>query len=113
MKAANVKLNDKLRVYSTGKLVESVVVNIEKYMQQGYIAPLAETGTILVNNVDASCYADIKSHTIANFAMKPLVAWHKLNRLFGIQIDNMEYGVNAYALALNRFSSNFLPFLFD
>ncbi len=115
VKAASVQLHNKLRIYSDKSLqiVDSPVINIEKHVQQGYTAPLAETGTILVNNIDASCYADVNSQLLANMAMKPLILWQKLNHFFGVPSTKIDFGVNAYALALNRFSSTFLPMLFD
>ncbi len=114
VKAAIVKINDKIRVYSSeNKVSESVIVKISKYVKEGFIAPLSDTGTILVNNIDASCYADVNNQLIANIAMKPLVLWHKLNKLIGIPSTKMDYGVNAYASALNRFSLTFLPMIFD
>ena len=36
------------------------------------VSPLTRSGTILVNNVILSCYANVFSHNIANFALVPL-----------------------------------------
>ena len=38
------------------------------------VSPLTRSGTIIVNNVVLSCYANVLSHNVANFALAPLRA---------------------------------------
>lgn len=49
-----------------------VVQSIEFVQQTGVFAPFTMTGTIIVDGVVASCYADVKSHSVAHAAMKPM-----------------------------------------
>lgn len=56
------------------------ILDITDVYKQGLMAPLTEQGTLIVNNVHASCYALAKSHKVAHFALAPYRVYH---RLFG------------------------------
>ena len=45
--------------------------------EKGAYAPLTEDGTLYVNNLLVSCYANIQSHKIAHAAMQPLILMSK------------------------------------
>ncbi|CAF4946530.1 unnamed protein product, partial [Rotaria socialis] len=47
-------------------------------VKQGYVAPLTVEGTLIVNNVAASCYATIDSHYIAHTVLAPMRWWYSL-----------------------------------
>ncbi len=84
IKAQNIKMNDQLNIqFNNGSSSFSRVVKINFEMKNGYIAPLTESGTLIVNGVKASCYASINSHELAHFAMQPLIFWHKITNFLG------------------------------
>jgi hypothetical protein len=60
----------------------SKVYKISVHIENGFIAPLTESGTIIVNGIHASCYT-INSHYLAHLTMKPLIYWHKFNKMIG------------------------------
>ncbi|UJR18730.1 hypothetical protein I4U23_005637 [Adineta vaga] len=82
--ANQVKVGDILRVLSNGQLVSSPVVRLILEMKTGFYAPLTTTGTILVNDVAASCYANVQSHDAAHFYMGPLRWYNSLARSLSI-----------------------------
>ena len=48
------------------------VTAIEAISQYGAYAPLTDHGTVLVSNALASCYANVYSHTVAHYILKPV-----------------------------------------
>jgi hypothetical protein len=80
--AEKLVLGDEILVLSskqTNKTNWEEVIDISDVTKQGLMAPLTEQGTIVVNNVHASCYAIVKSHNVGHFAMAPY-RWYR--RLF-------------------------------
>ena len=67
--------------FTLQKQVEDKIKSILIEPIEGYAAPLTNEGTILVNDVLASCYAVIDSHTIAHSVMAPVRLWNKVNGL--------------------------------
>ncbi len=108
------KIGDVMSVYSNEELIDSEIIEIEIETKQGYTAPLTESGTILVNDVHSSCYAEINSHSIADLAMKPIKVWYKLSKYFGMTESktNSDNGLSFYSTVLQRFTENVLPSLF-
>ncbi len=87
------------------------IIEITDVYKQGLMAPLTEQGTIIVNNVHASCYALVKSHKVAHFALAPYRFYH---RLFGQLSDrnSMTTPILSYADLLFHFFNN-LPIAKD
>lgn len=87
------------------------IIEITDVNKQGLMAPLTEQGTIIVNNVHASCYALVKSHQVAHFALAPYRIYH---RLFGQLSDrnSMTTPILSYADMLLHFFKN-LPIAKD
>jgi hypothetical protein len=60
-------------------------MSIEEKIEAGYIAPLVESGQLLVDGIHSSCYTGINSHFLAHFALQPLIYWYKFSKF-------MEFG---------------------
>lgn len=77
--ADDLKPSDKLLTSdSKNRLQEDVIVKIEQVMRKGVYAPLTEAGTVVVNDVLASCYAVVNSQALAHFAYGPLRLIHNM-----------------------------------
>ncbi|CAF0974247.1 unnamed protein product [Adineta ricciae] len=93
-------MNDK------GVLVSETVVNVIDIVKQGYIAPLTQEGTIIVNNIAASCYATINNHRIAHVALAPMRWWYSwfgkeqhANEIIGLHwFPKMLYEITAFLM---------------
>lgn len=73
MFASMVKIGDKLLVRDKDdKLIASVVVDVKLILETGVYAPLTTAGTIIVDDVLASCYAVVNSHDIAHWSLLPI-----------------------------------------
>lgn len=57
---------------AAGTVWGNKVVRVETVQAQGVYAPLTVSGTIAVDGVAASCYADTRSHKAAHASMKPM-----------------------------------------
>jgi hedgehog protein len=85
------------------------IIDINEVDKQGLMAPLTEQGTIIVNNVHTSCYALVRSHTLAHFALAP---YRLYRRLFRRTSDNNISPILTYANILFQLFKN-LPFAKD
>lgn len=112
-KASNVKIGDKLRIFSKTerKLVDFIVKRIEFQVKTGFVAPLTNEGTILVNGIDSSCYAEANNHFLADLAMKPLKLWYKLEKLFNknSKTESDIKNVDLYSMFLYNIGQKFFP----
>jgi len=59
------------RLHIGSLLVDSEVVRIEN-SSSFVVSPLTRSGTIVVNDIVLSCYANVFSHNIANFVLAPV-----------------------------------------
>jgi hypothetical protein len=112
--AEKIMKGDEILVVSSNHENETqweAVIDITDVSKQGLLAPLTEQGTIIVNNVHASCYALVKSHKVAHFALAPYRVYH---RLFGQLSDtnSMTSPILSYANILLNFFKN-LPIAKD
>ncbi|CAF2868409.1 unnamed protein product [Rotaria sp. Silwood2] len=96
--AKDIKHGDFIRVVTNQQIYSSSVINITIEMKNGYFAPLTIIGKLLVNNIDASCYSNVKNHNIIQFFMTPFIWYYRLCRLFSIEkpfgdqtIDGIHY----------------------
>ncbi|CAF1255464.1 unnamed protein product [Adineta steineri] len=53
-------------------------------MKKGYYAPLTMKGTLLINNILASCYANINDHYLAQYSMAPFRYYYKFTRFISL-----------------------------
>jgi hypothetical protein len=75
------KIHVGMNVYimnENGLLTIDTISDVTEVMKQGYVAPLTEQGTLIVDNVAASCYATINSHHAAHSVLAPMRWWYKL-----------------------------------
>lgn len=130
--ADEVRVGDQLFVRSAGgrEFVVDTVVHIEWFFETGVYAPLTRTGTVIVDDVLASCYAVIHSQTVAHLAFapyrlyanvldsihrfwvvvsKPVSCWHEEARR---QPEPLPVGIHSYAKFLYRLSDFVVPSFF-
>jgi hypothetical protein len=74
---------------------------------------MSTSGTLLVNPVYSSCYAEINTHWLAHLAMSPLRFIYSLNKLIISRPKASSNGINYYASILYDFTSYLIPSLLD
>lgn len=103
--AANVKIGDVLLTRGPSSVMRpSKVVKTRLVSKRGVFAPLTKSGTIIVDNALASCYALVNSHLLAHTAMAPLrwiSGWSSE--------ETVPRGVHWYANALYNIGNFVLP----
>ena len=60
------------------------VINITIEMKKGYYAPLTMKGTLLINNILASCFANVNNHHLAQYYMAPFRYYYKFARFISL-----------------------------
>lgn len=109
--ASNVKPGDKVLVSDgTRKTLKSVTVKrIYNEEHEGSYAPVTAHGTIIVDQVLASCYAVIENHTWAHWAFVPVRLSHRLMTwLFPARDSNVTFqedGIHWYSNMLFHIGS--------
>lgn len=100
-----------------GDLIPDKVKHIKYVRRTGVFAPLTYTGTLIVDNVVASCYAVINSQKTAHLALAP-VRWYYNLKLFFIgntykeissRTKSINKGIHWYAKFLLDVSRIFMP----
>ena len=111
VKAKHVIVGDSLQIFSLklNRLTDFIVSRVSFELKTGFIAPLTNQGTLLVNGVHASCYAEINSHYLADVAMTPLKLWYMM---LGQNHFQEEKTINSFADALYKISSTLVPSIF-
>ncbi len=90
-----------------GVLMTETIANVTDVVKQGYMAPLTEEGTLIVNNIGASCYATINSHYTAHAVLAPMRWWYSI---FGISKESNEVlGVHWFAKMLYEMTTFLIP----
>eukprot|EP00039_Didymoeca_costata_P013651 m.211292 g.211292 ORF g.211292 m.211292 type:complete len:445 (+) comp15834_c0_seq1:64-1398(+) len=106
--ASNVALHDKIRCAS-GDMKE--VVSIKEVEDTGVYAPLTTSGTLVVNNLQCSCYADYGfSHEVAHGAMFPWRLVHRTSTFLGASTHSSQHpsnGISTYPRMLLHFVRSF------
>jgi len=81
----------------------------------GVYAPITERGTIVVDDVIVSCYAQFSSHSAAHLAMAPLRYFFHVDEFIGRWISSSLFadadldGIHWYAALLSRVADVLLP----
>lgn len=90
-----------------GELVIETITDVIDVLKQGYIAPLTQEGTLMVNNIAASCYATINDHHLAHAVVAPMRWWYAL---FGkTQESNEMIGVHWFPKMLYEMTAFLIP----
>lgn len=118
--AKDLKTNDILISLNENKREFERIIEIETVYEQGAFAPLTEEGTLMVNSLYVSCYANTIVHDLAHFLFQPIIKWSVyfrdyfdmlFYRLFtDVQIDethSQQEGIYWYA----KMFLNLLPFI--
>ncbi len=113
--AGEVTINDSLIAVQYDSVSSAVmnspapVMAIQNVEKEGIYAPLTFSGTIVVDNTLASCYAEfenMKSHNVAHAALKPLRLRAKMRR--NLHHHNPREGWSRYCMVLGAVSYPFL-----
>ena len=67
--ARDVQIGDTVYVKQNGLMKTATVQGISTVHEKGVYAPVTRSGTILINDVDTSCYFDVLSHKLSQRAM--------------------------------------------
>ena len=86
--AKHLKINDYLITENTGQSSFSLdkVIQIETVFDTGVYAPLTESGTLVVNSIFASCYANTLWHNLGHFFFYPII---QISKYFNIDSLNV------------------------
>lgn len=104
----DVRAGQNVYIYNalTKELEMKVVTNISYVEKTGMYAPLTRSGTIIVNNVYASCYAMFPSHRISHAVF---YIWRQLYRLLrffeplaGIPSKEIHWFPDIFRKAMNK-----------
>lgn len=82
---------------SRNNLVEDAIVKVTLILDTGVIAPLTAAGTIVVDDVVASCYAVIDSQVIAHWAFVPVRIYSNLKEGVRRMWNLIESPISAWA----------------
>jgi hypothetical protein len=94
-----------------GLLTTETVSNVTDVVKQGYVAPLTEQGTLIVNNVAASCYAAINNHHLAHAALAPMRWWYGL---FGqTKTSDKTVGIHWFPKMLYEMTTFLMPSIIE
>jgi hypothetical protein len=106
--AKNIRVGMNIYVMNNnGILTTETISNVIDIVKQGYIAPLTQEGTLIVNNVAASCYATINSHHLAHAVLAPMRWWYSLFEK-GIE-SNEIVGIHWFPKMLYEMTTFFVP----
>ena len=60
------------------EILPGKVIRIEEIISQGFSAPLTRSGTIVVNHLVSSNYAEARNHHLAHLGMQPYRWWRNI-----------------------------------
>lgn len=80
--ASQIEIGDSVITTDGDRQLIDKVINVKNSRDQGVYAPLTAEGTVVINDVVASCYAVVNSHSLAHFVYGPLRLYHNLELSF-------------------------------
>lgn len=106
-------VGDVLRVMSDdGQMINSMVNEVKIEMKQGFYAPMTEAGTVVVNGVLSSCYANVHSHALAHWSMGLIRLYDGVVRsLWKHEGFDVADGLHVVPRLMSAFASTFVPSL--
>ena len=102
--AEEIKLGDVVKQVkpceSNFDVTECTVIKINRTVEKDFFAPFTLSGTIVVNNIFAACYANVSSFSLAHICVTPLrwAYYMGLNKIITITSDNQEMPVGIKCL---------------
>lgn len=69
----------------------SRVLRVHIREDEGVFAPLTRHGTVVVNDILSSCYAEVNEHSLAHAAFGPLRALHRWGGPMGHQVEGLHW----------------------
>uniref|UniRef100_A0A8D8T2N3 Hedgehog protein n=1 Tax=Cacopsylla melanoneura TaxID=428564 RepID=A0A8D8T2N3_9HEMI len=109
--AESVAVNDSILVHKDKAYVERVT-SIRRVVHTGVYAPLTSSGTIVVDDVLASCYAVIDNQFLAHLSFSPIRFYHRIVNLFSSNhiVDSSHVkGIHWYPRILYSLSDYVIP----
>ncbi|TRY69193.1 hypothetical protein TCAL_06825 [Tigriopus californicus] len=120
--AKEVQIGQDILIQHNAKQFRSAkVVQINVVIEKGLYAPLTEEGTVIVNDILASSYSHVHSHSLAHASFLPMRLFYNLrshystgraNRLSSSEhseiIENTVEGIHWYARGLSYLGALFL-----
>lgn len=104
--ADRIQEGDYLLVSVNGSLVPDRVNSVSARLMRGVYAPLTAEGTIVVDNVVASCYALIDSQFVAHLSFMPIRFYNVLKHWFvGGGSDHQETATTSHSSSSSSSSS--------
>ena len=93
----------------SGSMKYAEITELDEVYEQGAYAPLTEHGTLIVNNVLASCFANTPYHGLVHAAFYPYIVWSTTfaaqSKIEQSDSQQSSY-VNAYVIALATIFDN-------
>lgn len=109
--AKDVKIGQGLRhMDGDGIIVPVVVSSVRSYQYLGDVrlSPITHSGTIVVNGILASCYANTKNHWLAHMSMAPLRLYNHFRSFIYGKPRTRRSGYHPYAATLQTVFSRWL-----
>ena len=98
--SSEIQLGDHLQLVDQFQIISGKVIKIDEILSQGFSAPLTRSGTIVVNNLVCSNYAEARNHHLAHLAMQPYRWWRTISG----PKHNVETDLNWYFSILYDFA---------
>ena len=93
-------------MHGNAVLVNDTVSHVTDVIGQGYVAPLTNEGTLIVDGIAASCYGTMNNHYLAHGVLAPMRWWYGL---FGSQQKDDLIGIHWFPKALYEVTTFLAP----
>lgn len=76
--ASQIQIGDYLQLVIQSNIFPAKVIEVNEVLSEGFSAPLTRSGTIVVNDLICSNYAEARNHHLAHLAMQPYRWWRTI-----------------------------------